>query len=307
MYIKEQFGGVVAALVLLISGLFACQEQASSSIAYQEQIKAWQESRNTAMRDSSSWLSLAGLFWLEEGESTFGSDTNQTLVFPPSAPAFAGTFTLKDSIVSIEVAEGIKIKHQGQWIQDMPLRTDAQSETSYLQMGSLNFYVIHRPEGWAIRVKDSQNPALLAFVDIPNFPIDQQWQVSARLDWYDPPRPIQIPTVLGSERSLNCPAKLIFEIAGHSYELSPYQSDADDPYWTIIFSDLTNGESTYGGGRFLVLTAPPAGTESMVLDFNQAYNPPCAFSPYATCPLPPPENRLSLAIPAGEQMYGEMH
>ena len=149
--------------------------------------------------------------------------------------------------------------------------------------------------------------ALVTFNDIPNFAIDPNWKVEARLDWYEKPRPIQIPTVLGSERTQKSPALLVFEIAGKPFELSPYESYYGDPVWTVIFSDLTNDESTYGGGRFLSLAAPEPGTSSIILDFNKAYNPPCAFSAFATCPIPPPENWLKLAIPAGEKNYGNKH
>jgi hypothetical protein len=180
-------------------------------------------------------------------------------------------------------------------------------QTSYLQMGSIHFFAIQRPEGIAIRVKDSQSPELLSFEDIPNFEIDPNWKIEARLDWFPEPKSIQIPTVLGSERTQKCPALIIFEVDGKQYELSPYESFYGDPIWTLIFSDLTNGETTYGGGRFLSLPAPVLGTNTITLDFNKAYNPPCCFSPFATCPLPPPENRLALSISAGEKVYGELH
>ena len=189
----------------------------------------------------------------------------------------------------------------------MLLNHDMQEQTTYLQLGSINMHAISRPEGIAIRIKDSQNPELVNFVDIPNFNIDANWKIEARLDWFDEPRPIQIPTVLGSERTQKCPALLVFAVAGTEYRLSPYESFYGDPVWTVIFGDATNGETTYGGGRFLSLPAPETGTGSITLDFNKAYNPPCAFSAFATCPLPPPENRLAVAIPAGEKLYGVPH
>lgn len=306
MSFMKHFSYPVLYLVLGMIALTSCEEKPNLD-SYHHQITDWQNARNGSMRDSSSWLSLVALHWLQEGESTFGADSGNTILFPTSAPDFAGSFTLKDSTVSIRVAEGVRVLHKGQAITEMVLKSDMDEETAYLQMGHINFYIIQRPEGLAVRVKDSQNPDLLAFEDIPNFPISAAWQLEARLDWYESPQPIQIPTVLGSERTQYCPAKLIFEADGATFELSPYNSFYGDPVWTIIFSDLTNGETTYGGGRFLEITAPEVGTESIILDFNKAYNPPCAFSPFATCPLSPPENRLALAVPAGEQMYGEMH
>lgn len=292
---------------MLVISLSACQQEIPEKETYQNNIRTWQKNRNVEIGDSTSWLSLVGLHWLEQGESTFGADSSNTILFPPASPLFAGKFILKDSLVSIQVAEGVQITHQGIPVKEMILNSDLHEKTTYLQMGHINFYLIQRPEGLAIRVKDSQNPALLAFRDIPNFPIDPKWKVNARLDWYDSPQPIQIPTVLGSERTQFCPARLIFELDGETYTLSPYNSYYGDPVWTIIFSDLTNGESTYGGGRFLEIPAPEPGTAFLDLDFNLAYNPPCAFSPYATCPLPPADNRLALAIPAGEKRYGDLH
>jgi uncharacterized protein (DUF1684 family) len=297
-------------LMLCIFSLCCCEpsEQKNDQSAYIQEIKAWQESRNEEMRDtSSSWLNLVGLHWLEEGESTFGSDSSNMLLFPKHSPAFAGTFRLKDSVLHLQAAEGVSILHQGQTVEEMVLQHDMDTATTYLQMGSINFYAISRPEGMAIRVKDSQNPDLVNFKDIPNFDIQADWRLEAQLEWFDIPKSIMIPTVLGSQRLQECPAIIVFEVNGERYELYPYASYYGDPVWTVIFSDFTNGETTYGGGRFLELDAPQAGTPSMVVDFNKAYNPPCAFSAFATCPIPPPENRLALAIPAGEKNYGEMH
>lgn len=294
--------------LLFIGILFFFSNCTSEQYSYFESIETWRESRNAEMRDTSaSWLSLVGLHWLEQGASSFGSDSSNIIQFPDAAPKFAGTFILEDTLLRIEVTDGISIREDDRLVQEMVLRHDMNKPTTYLQMGSIRFFAIQRPEGIAIRVKDSQSPDLVAFEDIPDFEIDPSWKLEARLDWFETPKSIQIPTVLGSERTQKCPAILVFEVDGETFELYPYQSFYGDPVWTVIFSDLTNGESTYGGGRFLSLPAPEIGAESMVLDFNKAYNPPCAFSPFATCPVPPPENRLAIAIPAGEKMYGDHH
>lgn len=295
-------------LIFLTLALFTLNQCGTDQSSYDQTIANWQEGRNAEMRDTSkSWLSLVGLYWLEQGESSFGADTSNTIQFPNSAPEFAGSFILEDTTLRIQVAEGISIRQEGALVKEMVLRHDMNKPTTYLQMGSINFFAIQRPEGIAIRVKDSQSPDLVAFEDIPDFEIDPSWKIEARLDWFETPKSIQIPTILGSERTQKCPAILVFEVDGETFELYPYQSFYGDPVWTVIFSDLTSGESTYGGGRFLSLEAPMTGAESIILDFNKAYNPPCAFSPFATCPLPPPENRLAVAIPAGEKMYGEQH
>ncbi|MEO0339430.1 MAG: DUF1684 domain-containing protein [Bacteroidota bacterium] len=294
---------------LLVSTLlFNCQAPSENLEDYSKSILDWQEERNAEMRDTSgSWLSLVGLHWLEQGQSSFGADSSNTLIFPNTGPAFAGSFILNGEELILKVTDGVSITQNGQAVKEMVLKHDMDENTTYLQMGSIRFYALSRPEGIAIRVKDSKSPDLLAFEDIPNFEIDPDWKIEAELQWFDAPQAIQIPTVLGSERTQNCPARIVFEVEGETYELSPYQSFYGDPVWTVIFSDLTNGESTYGGGRFLSLEEPAPDAKSIILDFNKAYNPPCSFSAFATCPLPPPENRLAVAIPAGEENYGVHH
>lgn len=300
---------IVVSSLFYISFVFGCSHpETGTQESYLQQLEAWQESRNEEMRDTSrSWLSLVGLHWLEEGESTFGADSSNTLQFPGSSPPFAGTFILTDTVLRLVAAPEAQILHAGAPVSELEMQHDMDDQTTYLQMGSVNFYAIKRPEGIAIRIKDSQSPALVAFEDIPNFAVDPNWQMEVRLDWFDTPLLIGIPTVLGSERIQKCPALLVFEVNGQRYELSPYESFYGDPVWTVIFGDLTNGETSYGGGRFLSIDAPEPGTNSITIDFNKAYNPPCAFSAFATCPLPPPENRLTLAIAAGEMVYGDHH
>lgn len=301
--------GIISTMLLIAISLFDCADQSRiAPDAYAKTIQAWQESRNTEMRDTTnSWLNLVGLHWLEEGESTFGADSSNTLIFPNTAPAFAGKFILQDSLIRIIVADGVTILHEGKPVQELDLRHDMNKPTTYLQMGSINIHAIQRPEGIAIRVKDSQNHALVSFEDIPNFAIDPKWKIEAQLNWFETPKDILIPTVLGSERNQQCPALITFEIDGKQFELWPYKSFYGDPVWTIIFGDLTNDDSTYGGGRFITLDAPEPGAKTISLDFNKAYNPPCAFSVYATCPLPPQENRLQIAVTAGEMAYGSGH
>ena len=301
----------VVFMVLLVLALLGCSpatDHASTSTDYIYSIEAWQATRNTEMRDTStSWLNLVDLHWLENGESTFGSDSSNTILLPEKAPPFAGSFILSDTILQVKVFEGVQITHKGNKVREMIMRHDMNKPTTFLQMGTFNLHAIQRPEGMAIRIKDSKNPALVAFEDIPNFEIDPDWKVEARLDWYETPKVIQIPTVLGSERSQQSPATLTFEVNGQSYRLHPYKSFYGDPVWTIIFGDMTNGLTSYGGGRFLTIEAPEKGTPMMTLDFNKAYNPPCAFSAFATCPLPPEMNRLAVAVEAGEKRYGEIH
>ena len=152
-----------------------------------------------------------------------------------------------------------------------------------------------------MRVKDKESPTLRAFHGIENFPADPKWRVEARFEPYDPPRPVRVPNILGTVDTESCPGALVFEIDGKSYRLDPVVERGETDLF-VIFGDRTNGHGTYGAGRFLYAAAPVGGRT--VLDFNKAYNPPCVFTPYATCPLPPAENKLPIPIEAGEKAYG---
>jgi uncharacterized protein (DUF1684 family) len=182
----------------------------------------------------------------------------------------------------------------------MDLQTDQSGEPTILQHGSLSFYVIQRNERLGVRVKDADAAALKSFHGLESFPFSESWRVAARFEPSSPPRHISVPNVLGNVTSEESPGALAFEYSGKTYRLDAVREAGTEDYF-IIFGDATNGHETYGGGRFLYASPPKDG--QTVLDFNKAYNPPCVFTPYATCPLPPPQNRLSIRIEAGEKSY----
>jgi len=184
----------------------------------------------------------------------------------------------------------------------MALRSDAEGEPTLLRRGSVSFYLIKRGERLGVRVKDSRSPALLAFHGIDSYPIQLKWRVDARFEAYPAGKTIPVPNILGSVEQEKSPGAVVFDFEGREFRIDAVtESGTEDLF--LIFGDQTNGVETYGGGRFLY-AAPADKNGRVVLDFNKAYNPPCVFTPYATCPLPPPQNRLAIRVEAGEKKFG---
>jgi uncharacterized protein (DUF1684 family) len=169
-----------------------------------------------------------------------------------------------------------------------------------LQIGSVRFHVLWREGRLALRVKDSNSPARQAFTEIERFPVDLRWRLEARFEPYEPERSVPVPTVLGYDEVYRVPGALAFDVDGGTHRLEAFLEQGSTDLF-IVFGDRTNGTETYGGGRFVY--TPPPRDGAVVLDFNRAYNPPCVFTPHATCALPLPENRLSIRVEAGERRY----
>ena len=267
-------------------------------------IAAWQAGRDSSLRRPDGWFSLAGLFWLAPGENPFGSDPANRLVFPAGkAPARAGVFVLADSTVTLRARPGAGVTRDGEPVAVLALRADADSGgPDVLALGSLRFHVIRRGGRVGVRLKDLESPARAAFTGLEYYPVDPGWRVAARLERHDPPRKVAITNVLGDVSEVDSPGTLVFERGGRTYRLDPVLDDPGAEELFVIFADSTNGRGTYGAGRFLY-AALPGSDGRLELDFNRAYNPPCAFTAFATCPLPPPQNRLALAVTAGEKEY----
>lgn len=298
----------ILAFIFLSVIVFACKpakDKKPVDPTYLTEIEDWHAKRIGRLKSPTGWLSLVGLHWLKEGENKFGSDSANQLVFPKKAPAFCGTFALQNGKVSIQVAKGVEIIHSDKPVTQMELRSDADSNTTVLQMGSFRFFVIKRGHEYAIRLRDTENPLIASFTGIERYPVDAEWKVEAKFEPYDPPKIIPVPTIMGTIDSSKCPGALVFELEGETYRLEPVLEEGSDELF-IIFGDKTNGKETYGGGRFLYSKKPDADNK-VIIDFNKAYNPPCVFTEFATCPLPPPQNKLSIKITAGEKMWGKAH
>jgi uncharacterized protein (DUF1684 family) len=269
---------------------------------YRAEIEAWRAARLARLTAEDGWPSVVGLFWLEEGTNTFGSARDNAIVLPPSAPSHMGSILLRNGRARLELLPGIDLKADGEKVSgSRVLSSDASKSATSLRYGTLLFYLIERGGKLAVRVKDSQSQARREFHGLEYFPIDPTWRLEARFEPYDPPKSISVPNVLGHDESEKSPGALVFERNGQTFRLDPVLERGETDYF-VIFGDTTNGKETYGAGRFLYV-APPVGGKT-VIDFNKAYNPPCVFTDYATCPLPPAQNRLKVRVDAGEKEYG---
>ena len=265
--------------------------------AYMEEIEAWQQQRLERLKSKDGWLSLAGLYWLEEGENSFGSDPSNDIVFPEKAEAFCGSVVLDSGSVGLRVADGVAVSLNDSLVKDVELRDDHSGNTTYLQQGDLAWYIIKRGERYGIRLRDHKHPRIDELDHIPSYPIQTGYVVEAILEPFEEPRTMIVATPLeGFTESYECPGILKFRIRGKELNLHPFISGEG---YFLVFADETTGLETYGAGRFMY--AVPDSTGRIILDFNKAYNPPCAFSPFATCPMPPRENFMPAAIEAGEK------
>lgn len=290
-------------LLLILAVLVSCKPaKKANDPEHVKEIEAWHERRVKRLKSPTGWLNLVGLHWLKEGVNTFGSDSSNTLVFPAKAPKKAGTLTMQKGRVTLAVEKNVSITVGGKSVATMELKDDRDSNKTTLEMGAFRFFVIYRNGEYAIRLRDLESPLLNQFTGTEMYPIDINWRVEARLETYDPPKIILVPTVLGTLDSSVCPGKLIFDVDGKEYGLEPIYEDGTDELF-IIFGDATNASETYGGGRFVYARKPGADGKTFI-DFNKAYNPPCVFTDYATCPLPPPQNKLPVLITAGEKKWG---
>ena len=261
-------------------------------------VEEWRAWRRGTLEQPDGWLSLDGLIWLEEGESTFGSDPSSDIVYAEhGTPLFLGTFFVDGETARYEAAPDvvIGIVDSDEVVTSIvarqpPVEGADPVPTPVMTWGPLRWHVIQRREQLAIRLKDAMSPVLTGFDGIDMFPIQQEWRVAARFEFYDPVKPIMIPNILGTVGEGESPGAVIFEYDGETYRLDMWK-DSDDPEnFFTAFGDATNRDSTYGGGRFIWVDAPDANGHT-VIDFNKAYNPPCVFTPYSTCPLPPGQLR----------------
>jgi uncharacterized protein len=268
--------------------------------SYAAEIEQWHRNREARLVASDGWLSVVGLFWLKHGDNTVGTDPGSDVALPKgSAPAKVGVFDLHDGITSFEAAPGVSVTLNGQPATSGALKPDSSGAPDILQVNDLTMFVIERGGRYAIRLKDTNSEMRRTFKGLKYYPAKEEYHVVARFVPYDPPKTIPIPNILGQVEQTPSPGYVTFTLNGRECRLDPI-TEGDTLFF--IFKDLTSGKETYPPGRFLNTAMPKNG--EVILDFNKAYNPPCAFTPYATCPLPPEENKLPIAIEAGELRYG---
>lgn len=265
---------------------------------YVDQVTKWRADHEAGYRADDGWLTLAGLFWLKPGANSFGAGKHVDLVFP-TGPLHAGTLTLQDGQVTLAAQGDTDLRDaNGKRVTHAILASDEKGKPDVLSMGRLRFYIIKRGTRWAVRLRDLDAPARKNFKGFQWFPIDIAYRVKA--EFVTPPAPvtIHVPTVTGETVDMVSPGRAVFELDGKRVTMDAVLESPEDTELFWIFSDATSGQSTYGGGRFMYSPLPKDG--AVVLDFNESYSPPCAVTSFATCPLPPPGNRLDVAIKAGQ-------
>lgn len=277
------------------------QTAGTTSVEYTNEIDAWHQKRVSSLKSENGWLNVSGLYWLKEGTNTLGSGAANDIVFPAGrADEKIGEVILKDSIVSVRFYEGVNVTTNGLLFKEGVIYGGSKEKPVILSHRNLRWFIIKRGNKYGIRLRDLESESLKNFTHIDRYAVDKKWQVLAT---YEAPREnqtIPIHDVIGLTTATPFGGTLHFEIEGKKYKLDA-TLEGDDLF--IVFSDSTNGHDTYGGGRFLYAKRPVEGN-TVALDFNKAYNPPCCFTNYATCPLPPVQNRLSVAVTAGEKVYG---
>jgi uncharacterized protein (DUF1684 family) len=265
---------------------------------WNQELDEWKSKRVANLTRPHGWLSLIGMEWLHSGENTIGSASDNSIVLP-HGPEHIGTFVLTNNIIVFKVNKGVDIKANKESVtSQIPVMMDSSGEPTVFTIDSFQFYVIERGKP-ALRIKDSTAKALADFKGLNYFDVSEKFKVQAEFIPYKPAKELEIINVLGILSKDKALGKLRFSIDEKDYFLDVM--DADEDYY-IIFADKTSGRSSYGPGRFLYV--PKANQDNIaIIDFNKAYNPPCAFSDYSTCPLPPPQNRIPVYIKAGEKKY----
>jgi uncharacterized protein (DUF1684 family) len=289
----------MVAVMILALVLLAAK---GSNDAYKAEIEQWRQDRETRLKSDTGWLTVAALYWLKEGPNRFGSDSGNDLKLPAGAPAVAGVFELNGGKVTVKIQSGATVTSAGEAITEMVMKPDSGGEPTIVALGNLSMYVIERGGKFAIRMKDKNSRMRKAFTGLKWYPVKPEYRITASFQEYVPAKTISIPNILGQTEKLPSPGYVTFKLHGKKVRLEPVLEDPDAKELFLIFKDKTSGVETYPAGRFLYVDLPVEG--KIVLDFNKAYNPPCAFTPYATCPLPPAQNRMDLPIEAGELNYG---
>ena len=274
---------------------------------YLEELKQWDGARIAALKDPNGWLNLEGLFWFKKGVNSFGSAKENELVYDNTAfPKHLGDFIYEDGKVYWKDAasEKITIKDNAGLViaNAETLNLLTATEGKYLsQWKDFVWVVIQREDKVGVRFRNLKAKTLLEFKGIERFPVDARWRIKAKVIPQNQ-NPLMIMNVLGQNTAQKHGGQLVFEIEGKTYLLDAIDEGVVRLF--VTFADATSGKTTYGSGRFIELDKPDADGYTYI-DFNKAYNPPCAFTEFATCPLPPPQNRMSIAIPAGEKKYGQ--
>ncbi|OKL41942.1 DUF1684 domain-containing protein [Pontibacter flavimaris] len=267
--------------------------------SYVASIDAWHARRVENLQKEDGWLALAGLYWLEPGSNSFGSAEGNKIVFPKDRiAAQAGSFILEGDVVKLQISETAEITLDGEPVrQEAEVYTAGMEQPAVMRHGSLKWVVIKRGDKFAVRLWDAESEARRNFAGLERYPVQPEWRLEARLEQNPLPKQIPITNVLGQTSQEPSPGAVVFTVEGQQYRLDALEEGEE---LFIIFADKTNGTDTYGSGRYLYMPKPDSSGITYI-DFNKAYTPPCAFTGYATCPLPPRQNFLPISVTAGEK------
>jgi uncharacterized protein len=263
---------------------------------YTEQINEWKEYRVSRLTEPTGWLRLADLIWLDEGENSFGSGPDMDIRFPEgSIPDQSGIFIKTGNRVEMIVNDGVTITHDGDRVNEMVI-FDGENRPE-IEHEDLIWYVDSRGNQHGIRIYNQDTPEADAFEGFPFYPLQPEWHLQARFIPWSEERTIPVVNVLGDTIERHSPGQVQFKIHGELYSLDAFESASG---LFLMFTDLTGRTETYQAGRYMIIDHPD-NNGNTIIDFNKAYNPPCAYSKLTTCQLPPPQNRLDIEIPAGEK------
>jgi uncharacterized protein len=283
-----------ASLVALLAFLAAGGDD-----GYRDEIERWRQNRLESLKADDGWLTVSGLFWLKPGETKIGSDPRNDVLLPARTPGLLGTLTLADAKAFLHPEPGTKVTRNGTPFDGGEIHSDADLHPDTLAVGDVKLILIKRGSRLALRLKDNQSPLRSSFAGLRWYPPRPEWRIEAKFVASPAPTKMLLDTIVGESEAEDSPGYVTFERDGNTYSLQAI-SQKDGSLW-FVFRDRTSGQTTHGGARQLYADAPRNGV--VVLDFNRAANFPCAYIPYATCPLAPPQNRLNLVVEAGEMKY----
>lgn len=302
MKYKSTFLAACLLCFLLSESTLMADEQVVVSVEtdnHQQEIQAWRAARHERLIQPDGWLTLVGLEWIESGETRVGSAADNDVQLS-GGPDYWGSVVLQDDQLSFNNLDSERVKVNGEHLSQSRVVPDTEGKPTIISSGNLSFNIIFR-ESYALRIKDSQARALKNFKAVDNYPIDESWRVTSRFIPATEGAVLEITNVLGQMYESPVFGTFEFEKNGKTHRLLSLGTEESESLW-FIFADRTSGHGTYGAGRYLYSDGMPANGK-LTVDFNKAYNPPCAFNPYSTCPIPPQSNRLDLFVSAGEKDF----
>jgi uncharacterized protein (DUF1684 family) len=267
--------------------------------AYVKSVQDWRDRSEKSLRKDNGWLTLAGRYVMKSGVNTFGTGEGNDIVFPPGlGPAKMGTVTVEPGKVFVQLEPGLLMEKDGVTMTDKIMDTKVEGDRDWVSMGRAAFHMIERDGRYILRLADNQSDVRRKFQARVWYPVNEKYRVAAKFVPYDPPRKAAIVNVLDEVSDEPIPGYVEFKLDGKPQRLDVV---GDDEGLFFILKDNTAGKTTYGSGRFLYVEKKPEPRKTFMLDLNRAYNPPCAFSEFTTCPLPPKQNILKVRIDAGEK------